>query len=486
MFSINNFHNQKRNKYIQPIFDLFLIGFLKLLILLFLNLFLERGDQSVSSIAQFIYIIKWTSLLSVIIYLFFRIGGVNSPYFFLKEKIHNLYFELKFIDFKLVHKDWKLNFVWLIYLFSLFIVVYRIYSHGVITTNTFPLSDDPYNLGFPSNRNIFLVLILFSFFNFISYKLSQSLTRKYFFRFSIYSFLTLSPIALTVLLSNPWKDFMSRWLVLASILLLFILEIRSTSFNFKYGIPIFFLIGLSYPFRKEVIILSFILIIISIIAYGNWRKYFNRKFFIYPAFFAIGFCPAGVCGDTYSSCIHSSAMGTLTNLDILNLSHYISSVSPSLNDLEIYKVCKFLGFDDSILGGYIPNLLGVLKFEDYFSLLFNGIDYVLSLPSLSLILFITLLFGKYVSLISPVLFVLYFLFKIITAILLLNLILKFRFLIPQNKMPVAFSIGFITLMTVLRPIQALDKHSSYILIPIIYLLVVSSKEVFKNLKPNLS
>ena len=52
-------------------------------------------------------------------------------------------------------------------------------------------------------------------------------------------------------------------------------------------------------------------------------------------------------------------------------------------------------------------------------------------------------------------------------------------------MQVIFSLGFILVMSFLRPIQAFDKHSSYILIPIIFLLVVSSKQVFKNSKLNL-
>ena len=52
-------------------------------------------------------------------------------------------------------------------------------------------------------------------------------------------------------------------------------------------------------------------------------------------------------------------------------------------------------------------------------------------------------------------------------------------------MQVVFLSGFIFVMSVLRSIQVVDKHSSYILIPIVFLLVVSSKQVFKNFKPNL-
>ena len=73
---------------------------------------------------------------------------------------------------------------------------------------------------------------------------------------------------------------MSRWLGLLSIIFIFMLNISRESLEFKYAIPIYFLIGLSFPIRKEVIILSLILIIISIIKYGSLKKRLNRNLFI--------------------------------------------------------------------------------------------------------------------------------------------------------------------------------------------------------------
>ena len=485
MGKVNILNIQTNNKYIKPIFEIILIGFIKCFIVLFFYFFLERYDKSASLYAQFLYQFRRIFSTTIIIYALFIIGGVSSPYLFLKEQILENYKNLKFTIFKLFSKGKKFYFFWSLYFSSLSVVLYRMYSHGVISSNTFSISNDSSNIGFPGYKHIFLVLILYALFNLISYEICKLLAKKCFYRFAIYSFLTLSPIALEVLISNPWRDFMSRWLVLVSIIFVFMLNINRESLEFKFAIPIFFLIGLTIPIRKEVIILSLILIIISIIKYGSLKKCLNRNLFIYAAFSFFGYCPPGLCGSTYGSCVHSFAMGSLTNLNLLDLSHHITSVTPFFNDYEIYKLCKFLGLNASFQDGYLPHLLGVLNFSDYFNLFFNGIDYILSLPSLSFILFLTLLFGKYVSLISPILFIIYFLIKILTAILLVNLIVYFKYLIPKDKMLVIFSLGFIVTMSILRPIQALDKHSSYILIPIIFLLVVSSKKVFKNSKLNL-
>ena len=275
---------------------------------------------------------------------------------------------------------------------------------------------------------------------------------------------------------------MGRWLIIACIFLLFLVAERSQKIFFRIALPIFFFIGLSYPLRKEVIIVCFILIFFSCIINKNYKIFYNKNLFVYAGFFVFGYCPKGVCINTYSSCIHTGVMSSLTNLEMINLSNYITSISPPFMDIEIYKICEFLGFTDTIYGGYIPHLLGVLNSNDYLSLFVNGLDYLISLPSLSLTLFLTILFGSFVSLIAPVLFLLYLVIKLMTIFISFYLIVYFKSLIPEEKIQVLFALGFIFAMSILRPIQSFDRHNTYLLIPIVYLLAVSSKQLFKNFK----
>ena len=420
--------NIPRNKkiYIDFALDILLIFSIKFLLFLLLDSFLQRGDPLLSTIDRLIYMAKWSSFNTLIIYFLFRLGGLNSIYVSFKEKFFETFKLLKFYSINFLPKERKYYFLIPLYLSSLFLIISRMYTNGIIYTNTFPIANNGWNLGFPGYRHIFLVVVLFSLFNYISYEISKIISKRFFSRFLIYSSLTLSPYALEVLISNPWKDFMGRWLVITSIFLLFFLVGKSQKDFHRFAIPISFLIGLTYPLRKEVILVCFILILFCCVIYKNFKSYFNKKLFLYLGFFVIGYCPKGVCINTYSSCIHTSAMSTLMNLDTINLSNYITSITPSLMDIEIYKFCQFLGFNNSISGGYIPHLLGALNSNEYLSLFFSGLDYIFSLPSLSFTLFLTIFFGSYVSFIAPALFVVYIFIKLITIFFGVYLIACFK------------------------------------------------------------
>ena len=174
--------NILRNKkiYFDIAIDILLIFSIKFLLFIILNSFLQRSDPLLSPIVRLLYMGKWSAFNTLIIYGLFRFGGLNNIYVFFKEKLFETYQSLKLYSVNFLPKERKYYFVIPLYLSSLSLIIFRMYTNGIIYTNTFPISNEGWNIGFPGYRHILLVIILYSLFNYISHEISKIISKNFF------------------------------------------------------------------------------------------------------------------------------------------------------------------------------------------------------------------------------------------------------------------------------------------------------------------